>query len=132
MTPAIGFRSCLASPREDSSEKGESKFGFSALCGVRACSVNGELVKSRDFFRNQDDLLRTFTDAFDEQVGPKDSKSAVVWLIWPFVASGAAFFTSLQSKRWAANRGFSLDLFVWCRCISCNQSLYPLEKSVLV
>ena len=51
---------------------------------------------------------------------PQNSKSAVVWFTWPFASSRTAFFTPVQSKRWAANRGFPVDLFVWCRCISRN------------
>ena len=51
---------------------------------------------------------------------PQNIKSAVVWFTWPFASSRTASFYPVQSKRWAANRGFPVDLFVWCRCISRN------------
>ena len=73
LTPAIGIRCSLASPSECSSEKGDQSLDFFALCALklRTNFVNGELAKPRDFIRSQDDLLRTFTDALDEQVGPQ-------------------------------------------------------------
>ena len=57
-------------PKRDSFEKGNQSLDFPHFFDVRAYSVNGELAKPRNFARNQDDLPRTFTDAFYEQVGP--------------------------------------------------------------
>ena len=51
---------------------------------------------------------------------PQNIKSAVVWFTRPFASSRTASFYPVQSKRWAANRGFPVDLFVWCRCVSRN------------
>ena len=63
---------------------------------------------------------------------PQIIKSAVVWFTWPFASSRTASFYPVQSKRWAANRGFPVDLFVWCRCISRNgvDLLKPGQRSV--
>ena len=61
-----------------------SKFGFFALCGVRAYSVNGELAKPRNFARNQDDLPQTFTDAFYEHLGPQRQQIRVILVYFAF------------------------------------------------
>ena len=111
-------RCSLASPSEDSSERGNQSLDFLYFA---ACMPTLNMGSSSSHWISSGTKTIYFgllpmlsTNGY----APKDSNSAVVWLNWPFAPSRTAFFTPIQSKRWYANRRFPIELLVWCRCIS--------------
>ena len=79
VTPAMGIRVILVSPSEDSFEKGNQSLDFPHFS-----TFVHTLAKPRNFARNQDDLPRTYTDAFYEQVGPKRQQIRVILVYFAF------------------------------------------------